>query len=85
MACAWTCGLETECKELLSSLNSTAKDDKKKCKDGEVLITYKNRMFYDFLYCHCMPPFRMKNAEGKHRGLAFAVLRSVVILILQLA
>ena len=31
-------------------------------------------MFYDLLDCHCMPPFRMDNEEGKHRKLAYCCL-----------
>ena len=74
MAWARACGLESECQELLSSLNSTPNNDKTKYKDGEALITYKNRMFYDLFHCHRMPPFRMDNEEGKHRKLAYCCL-----------
>lgn len=74
MAWARACGLESECQELLSSLNSTPNNDKTKYKDGEALITYKNRMFYDLFHCHRMPPFRMDNEEGKHRKLAYRCL-----------
>ena len=74
MAWARECGLESECEALLSSINSTPTKDEKKYKDGEALITYKNRMFYDLLHRHRMPPFRMDNEEGKHRKLAYCCL-----------
>jgi hypothetical protein len=74
MEWARACGLEDDCKELLASLISSKNEEGDKSRSGEVLVTYKNRIFYDMLHCNRKPPFHMNNAEGKHRGLAFCSL-----------
>jgi hypothetical protein len=74
MAWAKACGLESECQDLLQMINTTSHDSDDKVRNGQVLVTFKNRMFYDFLNQHRMPPFYINNAEGKHRGLAFCCL-----------
>ena len=74
MVWAKACGLEEEFKALLSNF-ADLKLHPDAYINGNVLLTsYKNRLFYSFLHQHHQPPFRLDNAEGKHRRLAYCCL-----------